>query len=74
MDTRDDDAPTATSWWLEPDFASQARKFNAAQKVMGDKGLPPAIRDLLHEIELCDYHESSEVPRRRTPPTPSEIT
>jgi hypothetical protein len=47
------------SWWLAPNFSAACAKFNEGAKVMGDHGLPPAIRSLLLENEECQHREVS---------------
>lgn len=63
-ETTPDDAPEATSWWLT-DFDRNCATFNAAAKVMGDHGLPPAIRALLRENEECQHRETSGLPPKK---------
>jgi hypothetical protein len=69
MSNSPDDAPEiepTPAWWIT-DFAGGLAKFNHGAKVMGDHGLPPAIRSLLLENEECQHRETSGLPPKRVP-------
>ena len=57
----------SVSWWLNPsEFDTRLKAFNTARKVMGDHDLPPAVRTLLNDIEVCQHLAASDLPRRKT--------
>jgi hypothetical protein len=63
----DNPPPPPQSWWLASpaDFAARCAAFNVMRRTLGERDIPPAVRDYLLDAETVQHLADSGIAAKK---------